>query len=210
MESSKSERGSLQRPLPQNNQQRIPRSTNTKVNPLLPSSLPKQPLRVRVLRNPVQNESPQLKQSAQVKQAKEQAANPVNQEIVRAAERYKKDIPQVLDAKTKQTRKFVLNEIAPAMVSVFNGVQDASDVLKEVYQQDPGMLEFAAFTDQVLLHAVRTKMITHVCTALGLSPKESALTLIQSLNLPSSIVESLVREILLEDNQRKKEINNGQ
>lgn len=171
---------------------------------LVPATSRPQPLKVRVLKK---SQPPlPLKHSEPVRAAKEAALNPVNKDIIKSSKEYSELIPAELDSLSRKTRKFVLHEIAPQMIAVFNGVQDASEVLKETFQQDPGMLEFAAFTDQVLMHGVRTKMVSHVCKILGLDAKEAALVLVQSLNLPQSIVETLLRDILAEDTQRKKEL----
>jgi paraquat-inducible protein B len=146
----------------------------------------------------------QVSWSQESREAQKQAGQPVNKRILEEADRYSKELPSKLNSLTEQTIKFMLEEVAPPMLSVYNGMQDAKETLQAVLQTDPNMQEYTALAERYLMFALRSKLLCHIVKITGLDEEETRLTMIQAMakDASSEELQRVMNQIL---NKKKDE-----
>ena len=100
---------------------------------------------------------------------------PVNQVTLDRAAKYRdKELPKLLRDPINATRDFFLREVAPLALSVSNGLLEATDVLKETFQEDPAVGPYIKRMEDLAYQAVEIKMISFITTLFKLTPDETS------------------------------------
>jgi hypothetical protein len=129
---------------------------------------------------------------------------PINAYIIEAAEKYNERVGERVTSLTDTFSSFLLEEVAPSMLALYNGQQDATDILKETFKSDPQLQAINLVGERTLWNALKVRTVSKIAEALKLTPAETSLTMIQSLDLPHSVMESLIKDIIAQDHRYKE------
>lgn len=129
---------------------------------------------------------------------------PTNAELILAANQFQKDLPDMLDRTIRSTRDFFLSTVAPRVISVKNGMQDALDVIRLVAEEEPQATEYVNLMNSLTRDAMFLKVARHVALVSNLGPVEFSLLLKSSLRL--DVAPADVAAMLQEDRDREDKL----
>jgi hypothetical protein len=87
---------------------------------------------------------------------------PLNKELLKLAEAYRKQLPQLMDANLNQVRTFFLEEIAPLLLSTSNGLSDAKEVLAAALEEEPAVANYFSRIEKAVDTAVEVRILNFV------------------------------------------------
>lgn len=100
---------------------------------------------------------------------------PSDNELYTWASDLKEQLPNYVKIGSRITRRHLLENLAPKILSLNNGIADTRDILRGVLGEEPGIDLIESITNELVVAAVRASLTEFVPKFLGLSEKERAL-----------------------------------
>lgn len=128
--------------------------------------------------------------------------DPVNEYIIRRSESYKDEFPELLSKNMEAIREFVLKQALPLVTAVPNALQDVSDIVRSVTDEEPDLTRVQSLLDGLTAYAIRVRALSFIAELSNLTPGEAAL--LRSVDFVmqtgaangSSDLQAIVRQML--------------
>ena len=112
---------------------------------------------------------------------KANAVTPSNVQNRIRATLFTAELPDLLDAQIKSTRDFMLAEVIPPALALYNGMQDAKEIASVSLEQDPQIDNLISSAGAYLDFGLKLKLLDRVSEALELTPMQRTLMLVKTL-----------------------------
>ena len=106
---------------------------------------------------------------------------PTNSELVRRSEEYQRELPTLMSDSLLSIREFVLSEVVPPGLALYNGAEDAREVAFAALESDPQLSALMNSADSYLQFGLKLKMLRKISGLLSLSTQEAALLYTRAL-----------------------------
>lgn len=116
-----------------------------------------------------------------------EAAAPTNAALIKRSSSYRRQLPTLLEAPIISLREFLLSEVIPHGLALYNGAEDARAVAAHALESDPQIGALLASADNYLQFGLRLKLLTKICGLLELTPPEAALLYTRALGTELNI-----------------------
>lgn len=97
---------------------------------------------------------------------------PTNSHLIDLSRNYKTTLPSKLRTRIEATREFLTEDIALAQLSILNGFQDGSDILRLAMEDEPSVGSYFSQLKNLTDLAIKVKMAGFVISNMGLSHEE--------------------------------------
>lgn len=140
-------------------------------------------------------QSPVRPQSLQQKQP------PSNKYLLDRASSLSQQLPSLVNQKTKGITEFVLTSVAPSQLALFNGIEDASVILKDTLGEDPRLGAFSLTAEKYINFGIKAKLASEITKLLNLSDIEKDLFMLQvvskdfSVDMTSEAINAMLTKI---------------
>lgn len=139
----------------------------------------------------------------------EVSKEPVNKEILLQTKRVKREMPEMLSGHICDARDFFLNELAPMLIGMSNGLQDAKEILEGAFDEVADTQHLFTMLEDSLQKAVLVKSVSFIQKYADLNTQESNLhTLLHMLKENTGHVDTealLLKVLQLPNVQRSAE-----
>lgn len=125
---------------------------------------------------------------------------PLNKAIIKAAEHYRDQLPDLLRENLASVRAFFLNELAPLLLATSNGLLDAKEVLTVALEEEPAVSLYFNRIEKAVDAAVEVKIRSFVSKLAGLTSEQNQqfllVTLSKEPNANNEHLSRLLHEVL--------------
>lgn len=98
---------------------------------------------------------------------------PVNAENLRISKEYRKQLPLLMNNKLELTQNFFLHEVAPSLLALSNGLQDAKEILETTLDEKSDTDNLFHKIENAVGLALDVKIMNFAISVIGLDVKEA-------------------------------------
>ena len=146
----------------------------------------------------INQKKPQLKLRPQPLPQKQ---TPSNKYLIDRASSLSKQLPSLVNQKTKDITEFVLTSVAPNQLALFNGIEDAAVILKDTLGEDPRLGAFSLTAEKYINFGIKARLASEISKILELSELESDLFMLQvvskdfAVDMTSEAINTMLTKI---------------